>query len=384
LAIDPKDKETFAINLDGQQMHFCALPKGWSLSPYVFKILAEVFTDHLRDPESITSPMTEPFATAQKRGPKALKRWRRRRRRLTGARLLPFVDDFAMFENGYEKIIALDTTVFALLASLGLKVHSTKGHFLPIVVGERLDMILDFEEVVFRAPMVKLEGIATLAKGLLCRAASNKRWISVKALASLAGKAYILHLAILVAKFFSPGAARCREVRQNLVGYRKCNLPDEAGFEVVDPGPLSPQRIPHLEAHRERLHALRLHQLRMGSSIEQLRGVPRLLDHPGPSRTHHLQGAEGSALRHQGVPPGAQGQATPQSVIGVLTHLTSKSPTMMCDLRKLFLFLDTYDIKIRTRYIRSAANVWTDNLSRVTDNSDWQLAPRKFKHFNSI
>ena len=47
----------------------------------------------------------------------------------------------------------------------------------------------------------------------------------------------------------------------------------------------------------------------------------------------------------------------------------------MSELRKLFLLVDTYDIKIRTLYIRSAANVWADNLSRVTDNSDWQLAP---------
>jgi hypothetical protein len=73
-----------------------------------------------------------------------------------------------------------------------------------------------------------------------------------------------------------------------------------------------------------------------------------------------------------------------QSVIGVLTHLTSKSPTMMCELHKLFLLIDSYDIKIRTQYIRSAANVWADNLSRVTDNSDWQLVPRKFKHFNKM
>ncbi len=51
---------------------------------------------------------------------------------------------------------------------------------------------------------------------------------------------------------------------------------------------------------------------------------------------------------------------------------------MMCELRKLFLLIDTYDIKIRTQYIRSDANVWANNLSRVTDNSDLQLAPRKF------
>jgi hypothetical protein len=46
-----------------------------------------------------------------------------------------------------------------------------------------------------------------------------------------------------------------------------------------------------------------------------------------------------------------------QSVIGVLTHLTSKSPTLMCELRKLFLLIDTNDIKIRTLYIWNTANV---------------------------
>ena len=55
---------------------------------------------------------------------------------------------------------------------------------------------------------------------------------------------------------------------------------------------------------------------------------------------------------------------------------------VMCELRKLFLLIDTYDIKIMTHYIRSAANVWADNMSRVTDNSNWKLAPRKFKHFD--
>jgi hypothetical protein len=57
---------------------------------------------------------------------------------------------------------------------------------------------------------------------------------------------------------------------------------------------------------------------------------------------------------------------------------------MMCELRKLYLLIDTYDIKIRTQYIRSAANVWADNLSRITDNSDWQLAPRVFGYLNKL
>ena len=73
-----------------------------------------------------------------------------------------------------------------------------------------------------------------------------------------------------------------------------------------------------------------------------------------------------------------------QSVIGVLTHLTSKSPAMMCELRKLFLLIDRNDIKIRTQYIRSAANIWADSLSRVTDNSDWQLHRRVVEHLSGL
>ena len=76
LAIVPQDIEGFTVNLDGKLLQFCALPMGWSLSPLVFQKLAEAFTDHLRDPESSTSSP----ASQNILGPKALKRWRRRRR----------------------------------------------------------------------------------------------------------------------------------------------------------------------------------------------------------------------------------------------------------------------------------------------------------------
>ncbi len=68
----------------------------------------------------------------------------------------------------------------------------------------------------------------------------------------------------------------------------------------------------------------------------------------------------------------------------MLTHLTSKPLVMMCELRKLFLWIDKNDINIRTQYIRSAANILADSLSRVTDNSDWQLAPRIFRQSSGL
>ena len=57
-------------------------------------------------------------------------------------------------------------------------------------------------------------------------------------------------------------------------------------------------------------------------------------------------------------------------MVGVLTHLMSRSPAMMSKLKKLFLLKDENEIHIRTRYIRSAANIWADKLSRETDTSD--------------
>ena len=51
-----------------------------------------------------------------------------------------------MFEESYDKTLLLAKHTFALLTSLGLKRHPTKGHFLPILVGEHLGMILYFEK----------------------------------------------------------------------------------------------------------------------------------------------------------------------------------------------------------------------------------------------
>jgi hypothetical protein len=59
-----------------------------------------------------------------------------------------------------------------------------------------------------------------------------------------------------------------------------------------------------------------------------------------------------------------------QSVVGVLNHLTSRSPTMMSELRKLFLLTEENDIRIRTQCIRSMAKIWADKLIMETDTSD--------------
>ena len=73
-----------------------------------------------------------------------------------------------------------------------------------------------------------------------------------------------------------------------------------------------------------------------------------------------------------------------QAVVAVLTHLTSRSPAMMTELRKLWWILDSQEITIVPSYIRSAANIWADRLSRELDSGDWQLNPRIFRYLDHL
>jgi hypothetical protein len=57
---------------------------------------------------------------------------------------------------------------------------------------------------------------------------------------------------------------------------------------------------------------------------------------------------------------------------------------MMDELRKLWELIDTNNISVRSRYIRSAANVWADTLSSETDKDDWELNPRIFTFLDSL
>eukprot|EP00873_Tetraselmis_striata_P006616 jgi/Tetstr1/426880/TSEL_017093.t1 len=73
-----------------------------------------------------------------------------------------------------------------------------------------------------------------------------------------------------------------------------------------------------------------------------------------------------------------------QAVCSVLAGLTSRSPAMMAELRKLWYLLDSNGVHIRARYIRSAANVWADRLSRHLDSDDWQLDPVLFAELEAM
>jgi hypothetical protein len=55
----------------------------------------------------------------------------------------------------------------------------------------------------------------------------------------------------------------------------------------------------------------------------------------------------------------------------------------MDELRRLWCLLDTNIINIMARYIRSAAIVWADKLSRHLDSDDWRLHPVLFAELDA-
>jgi hypothetical protein len=69
----------------------------------------------------------------------------------------------------------------------------------------------------------------------------------------------------------------------------------------------------------------------------------------------------------------------------IFYHLTSRSPTMMDELRKLSELIDTNNIVIFcARYTRSATNVWVERFRCETNRDDWQLNPRIFTYMDSL
>jgi hypothetical protein len=198
ISIYPKDREAFTVNLDEQLLHLCALPMGWNLSPYAYQKFADVFVNKLRDPEATARPSRLPNLSA-----KAKKKGLRRRRLGTGARHLPFVDDFGVFANGFTRRNHAPQER-DLRPREQSRLHYTPDQELPHnnPSGRVPWHGNGFREVRPPGPRQKLNDISMFAKNLLCSAAVNKRWVPVKALASLARKAEFLHLAIPMARFY--------------------------------------------------------------------------------------------------------------------------------------------------------------------------------------
>ena len=378
LGIAEDHRDYFTVNVRGQLYRLAGLPMGWSLSPYYFTTFTETFVRHLRTPE----PEPHSSSTPPRRRTKRYLR----RTRWRGARILPYVDDFLLFASTEAEALALRDRLASLLDALGLQRHPSKGFREPAQFGRHLGVDIDTATGYFYAPADKLSKIARQAKQLISRATRNSRWLPVRDLQSLAGQAQYLFLAIPPARFF------LRELH-NVVG-------DRWGGRVK----MSPQLRRDLQwwtevpaqsngkpIHRP-VETAYLHTDSSGygwggvlNGRLEARGFWGVAD-----ESQHITWKELKAVRLavESFLPHLAGRNVllhedNQAVCHVLTGLTSRSPVMMEELRRLWFLLDTNGIALRARYIRSAANVWADRLSRHLDSDDWQLDPLLFAELDS-
>ena len=163
---------------------------GWNASPYVFCTLMQPLVRYLRSPLLATGLPTVPCKKNLR-----TQKWK-------GLRLLPFLDDYLFLASTYAEAISARTHVQSTLDRLGLSRNEKKGYWEPVQVLEHLGLEIDTRKGEFRAPPSKLASIATLARSILGRATRERRRVPVKLLASLAGRAQFLYLAVLLAHFY--------------------------------------------------------------------------------------------------------------------------------------------------------------------------------------
>ena len=200
------------------------------------------------------------------------------------------------------------------------------------------------------------------AKQLLGRSARNKRWVPVKALASIPGKTHFLHLGISVTRLYLlelHDVVKAADSWTRIVRMTKQLKRDLEWWELV---PEKHSGVPISKA----VETAYLHCVSSGcgwgavlNDYVEARGF-----WSGKDKEQHITFKELKAVRCavKSFLPELKGRRLllhedNVSVVGVLTHLTSISPATMSELINLLCLTDENHIRIRTQYIESAANI---------------------------
>ena len=384
VAAEDRDYFTFEIpqalaqaaGLPGTVVRLCGLPMGWSLSPYYFVKLMEPVVRYLRSPQCF-----------RQQEPRRVTRRQLRHQRWRGVRMLPFMDDYLFMCSTYQDALRLRDRLDGLLDSLGLARNPKKGQWEPVQVLQHLRLLVDTKRGEFRAPAEKLDRIARQAHELLCASARRKRAIPVRELSKLAGRCQFLYLAIPPARFYLRELHSVIATKSSWGGCVKVTKQLKRDLEWW-------RQVPAQHNGRSIFREVETAYLHVDSSSFGWGAVVNEhLEARGfwhePVRSQHITYKELRAVRLavESFLPQLRGRCVRvhednQAVVSILTHLTSRSPDLMAELRKLWYLLDCNDIQLRPRYLRSAANVWADRLSRELDDADWTLNPRIFRYLD--
>lgn len=304
--------------------------------------------------------------------------------RVRGLRILPYMDDFLVLCRSRSEAIEARERVTQVLAALGLKRNENKGHWEVTQRLEHLGMLVDTRRGLFQVTPARLAKIKAVAKETLCDAKRHSRLHPARRLARFTGLAQCVYLAVPPARHYLRALHDCLSTKENWSSRVRLNRQALRDLQWwVD--------LPHRWNGRAIWRSPTTAVLHSDASMKGWGGV---LNNTTPARGFwnarerrlHITELELEAVinlvrtflphlrsRHVFV------HEDNQAVVHMLSHYSSRSPSIMRRLRHLFLLLDLNDTTLTVEYIRSEANVWADALSRVTDKEDWKLNPEVFQ-----
>jgi ribonuclease HI len=373
VGIHPRDRKYFTFVVAGVgTFQYCALNFGWNASPYVFVKVMRTLVRLLRSPVTGVGDSESPDDHMVK-----------------GMRLLPYMDDFLGLACSREAALAARDYAESVLHALGLSRNAEKGVWDPIQRLEHLGVGIDTASGLFYVPPDKLARITRMAKGLLSRGARCARRVPVRELAAFCGLTQSLYLAMPPARFLNRSlhdAVGTRRHWRSLVVMTSACLRDLRVYAA----------LPHKWTGRAIWRSPMTASLHCDASPKGWGGV---LNNRVPAhgfwhphqRDLHINQLELRAVRYtvERFLEALRGRSVllwddSQVVCHILSSWTSRSQALMSQLRKLWWALDMADITLHPRYIRSAANVWADKLSRIAPHDEWCVNTEVFKVLDAV
>ena len=377
IGIAPEHRKYFTFIVNGEPLQYAALPMGWNGSPWVFTKFTQVLTTFLRSPRLAQ--------TRQRFREGDTTRWVKRPGEPGwGVTILHYLDDYLLVARTREQLLEQMDFVQAAVESLGLTINVKKSHWEPTQQLKHLGLGIDSQRNVFFVTEDKQKKLRAAAVQLACVAAAKRRWVTARSVASFTGLAQSVYLAVPPARFHLRALHDCLATRQSWSSRVKLSrqaLRDLTWWRDL------PQKWNGRRIWRSPCTA----SLHTDASMQGWGGVLNSLQPAhgfwrAAQQTKHITLLELKAVRFsvESFLKELRGRdvmlwCDNQAVVQVLTNVTSRSPAMMKELRKLWWVLDMEDISLRTRYIRSAANVWADQLSRRENEDDWMLGWRYFR-----
>lgn len=383
LSIHEDDQKyfTFALGLSPGEVVYLsssALNFGWSWSPLVFTKLMRPVTAALRNPLAAV-----PLRFGQRRETPAPAV-------APGVKTLSWLDDFLqIMPMTKEEATAATARLVSTFTGLGFAIAYEKSTLEPTTfMEEHLGFAIDTERGLFLLTPKRERKLAADATDLLCRAARNCRFVQKRRLARFAGLAQSSSLAVPMARCWlrsiyddissiSGWSGRVRLSRQSMDDLRewaaiKSNPHlGRAIWRRPETAVLSTDASDHghgaqLGGHPSVLGSSKMApaagfwsewDFRQHITFKELKAV-RLY-----CRLFARQLAGRRVLLH----------CDNQAVVAILTNLVSKSALLMREVRLLIAVLDSWDIALRPRYIRSSANVAADLMSRLAAAGDYRV-----------